>query len=96
MTILQPITTVQTINYLGRFVKPTLTVNVIDKQNDNNHYTADLNTIQLNGTTTIEVTIPFLKEGNSYLLEIYDSLDIVFRGLCFCTSQTDLQNYNNN
>ena len=96
MTIIRPIQTVQSISFLGRSNNASLTVQITDKQNDNNVYDELVSTILLNGVTTIEVEITFLKECNSYLIEVYDVAELVYRGLAFCTSQTDLQNYSNN
>lgn len=96
MTIIQPILTQQSITFLGRFNEDNLTVVITDKQNSDNIYSELLSTVYLNGLTTVLVTIPFLKDGNSYLIEVKNVDVLVYRGLCFCTSSVDLQNYQNN
>jgi hypothetical protein len=96
MTILEPIATPQTISYLGRYNEGNLTVIITDKQNDNNVYSELLGTVILNGVTSVNVEVPFLKNGNHYLLEVKDNDNLVYRGLIFCTDVTDLQNYSNN
>ena len=96
MTIIQPILTPQTITFLGRYIQDDLTVVLIDKQNDNNVYSELLPTVYLDGLTTVLVTVPFLKDGNNYLLEVSGTDGLCYRGLAFCTSSTDLQNYSNN
>ena len=96
MTIIKPISTQQEVTFLGRYIEDSLTVVLIDKQNDNNIYTSLLNTVFINGLTTVLIEVPFLKDGNNYLLEVSGTQGLCYRGLAFCTSKTDLQNYSNN
>ena len=96
MTIIKPISTQQEVTFLGRYVEDSLTVVLIDKQNDNNIYTSLLNTVFINGLITVLIEVPFLKDGNNYLLEVSGTHGLCYRGLAFCTSKTDLQNYSNN
>ena len=71
-----------------------VTVELID-ESTNTTATPSMTVVSLNGFMTLSGTLSVV-DGRYYNLAIKDGLELIYRGRCFVTSQTDFPKYSVN
>lgn len=95
MKVFLPIDTNQTLTIIPRFESTNVKVLIRDKETDTT------TTLVRTATTTdgyMDITIAYdFVEAKQYEITVTDDSDVLmYRGQCFATAQTDLENYKMN
>ena len=94
MHILKAIGTSQDIKIIPRSHPASVTVELRD-ESTNTTATPTMTVVSLNGFLTLSGIVS-VSDGRYYNLEVKDGLDLIYRGRCFVTSQTDFPKYSVN
>lgn len=91
MIVINPDNTVHELIFIPRYDVESVTLILRNKETDETETTTQ-GTTYANGYMTISLTKDVL-ETQSYEMEVRDEETVLFRDKIFCTSQTDLENY---
>lgn len=94
MHILQAIGTSQDIKIIPRSHPASVTVELTD-ESTNTTATPAMTVVSLNGFLTLSGVVSVV-DGRYYNLAVKDGLELIYRGRCFVTSQTDFPKYSVN
>jgi hypothetical protein len=94
MHILKPIGTSQDIVIIPRSHPASVDVELTDESTNT---TAEpvMTAVSLDGFLTLSGILSVV-DGRYYVIECFDGLELIYRGRCFVTSQTDLPKYSVN
>ena len=92
MTILRPSETTQSVTIIPRYDVTTISVNLRNESKATGETFENVDTTYGNGYMTFEINKE-VSEGENYEIELIDNETILFRGKCFATDETDLENY---
>lgn len=92
MTILRPAETTQTITIIPRYDVASISVKLRNESQATAETFENVDTTYGNGYMTFDIR-KSVKEGENYEIELIDNETIIFRGKCFSTDATDLENY---
>ena len=90
-------TGLQELKFISRRDAVDVIVTIIRKL-DSETYSQALIATNSNGYTTVQVSWDGFKEGEQYFIEVNEAFviaqdSLLWRGLAYCTDQTDIQNY---
>lgn len=77
---------------IPRYNVSTIGVNLRNEGKATTETFNNIETTYSNGYMTFEISKE-VKEGENYEIELVDNETVIFRGKCFATDQTDLENY---
>lgn len=94
MHILKAVGTSQDIKIIPRSHPASVTVELTD-ESTNTTATPAMTVVSLNGFLTLSGVVSVV-DGRYYNLAVKDGLELIYRGRCFVTSQTDFPKYSVN